>query len=177
MPDVASLCRFAAESAMSSALGASALGTLFTVSGPAAPIVLPIFAAVVLARWVYDVYKQSRDVLRRLMAYIVDLILFVQLLFSVVAINNRPISRRLIKIVFAAYNDSIAKTQVHSDIREHVARAGVFSGNRDSTLNKIIELIKQHHEGTDEMIRQKDQILAFEYPEMDEQWDVPTSTR
>jgi hypothetical protein len=111
------------------------------------------------------------------MAYIVDLILFVQLLFSVVAINNPPISRRLIKITFAAYNDSIAKTQVHSKIREHVANAGVFSGNRDSTLNKIIELIRQHHEDSLEMIRLKAQILAFEYPEMDEQWDTHTTAR
>ena len=29
------------------------------LSGPAAPIVIPIAAAVVLAKWGYDVYKQS----------------------------------------------------------------------------------------------------------------------
>jgi len=160
------------------AIGASALGTLFSISGPAAPIVLPIFATFVVAKWVYDVYRQSHDILQRLMAYIVDLILVVQLLFSVVASNNLPISRRLIKVTFAAYNDSIAKTQVHTKIREHVSKAGIFNpGNRDSALNKIVELIKHHHEGTAEMIQSKQQILAFEFPEVDEQWDVSGSDR
>jgi hypothetical protein len=169
--------RDAADPNKGIALGASALGTLFSVSGPAAPIVLPIFATFILAKWVYDVYTQSRDVLQRLMAYIVDLILFVQLLFSVAASSNLPISCRLIKTTFAAYNDSIAKTQVHSKIREHVANAGIFNRDRDSALNKIVELIKQHHEGCAEMIQMKDQILAFEFPEKDEQWDVSTSAR
>ena len=41
---------------VSSAIGNSTLGTLFAISGPAAPIVLPIFMTFVLAKWVYDVY-------------------------------------------------------------------------------------------------------------------------
>jgi hypothetical protein len=58
--DVASSSSIYAESGMFPVpFGASALGTLFTVSGPAAPIVLPIFATFVLAKWVYDVYNQS----------------------------------------------------------------------------------------------------------------------
>jgi len=159
-------------------VGVSTLGTLFALSGPAAPIVLPIFATFVVAKWVYDVYKQSRDILQRLMAYIIDLILVVQLLFSVVASDNLTISRRLIKITFAAYNDSIAKTQVHTKIREHVTKAGILNPrNRDSALNKIVELIKHHHEGTSEMIQLKQQILAFEFPEGDEQWDVSISAQ
>jgi len=68
-----------------------------------------------------------RDVLQRLMAYIVNLILVLQLLFLVVTSNNLPISRRLIKVTFAAYHNSVAKSQVHTKIREHVKRTGLFS--------------------------------------------------
>jgi hypothetical protein len=38
---------------------ASIAGTVGALAGPAAPIVLPIAASLVLAKWVYDVYQQS----------------------------------------------------------------------------------------------------------------------
>jgi hypothetical protein len=34
-------------------------GIVAALAGPAAPIVLPIAASFVLAKWVYDVYRQS----------------------------------------------------------------------------------------------------------------------
>jgi hypothetical protein len=112
------------------------------------------------------------------MAYIVDLILVVQLLFLVVTSNNLPISRRLIKVTFAAYHDSVAKLQVHTKIREHVTRTGLLSrGDRDSALKKIIELIRRYHDRSAEMVQLKAQILGFEFPAQDEQWDVSMSDR
>lgn len=41
-----------------STVGAVA-GILAVLAGPAAPIVLPIVASVVIAKWAYDVYKLS----------------------------------------------------------------------------------------------------------------------
>lgn len=34
-------------------------GIVSALAGPAAPIVVPIASCLVLAKWVYDVYKQS----------------------------------------------------------------------------------------------------------------------
>ena len=34
-------------------------GIVSTLSGPAAPIVIPVADCFVLAKWVYDVYQQS----------------------------------------------------------------------------------------------------------------------
>ena len=62
-------------------------------------------------------------------------------------------------------------------IREHVTKAGVFNRrDRDSiALNKIVDLIKLHHEDSAGMIQLKTQIVAFEFPENDEQWGVSTN--
>ena len=68
------------------------------------------------------------------------------------------------------------KMQVHTKIWEHATKTGIFNPrNHDSVLNKIVKLIKHHHEGTLEMIQLKQQILAFEFPEGDKQWDVSIS--
>lgn len=42
-----------------SVAGASMVSGLFSISGAAAPIVLPIAATMVFAKWVYDVYQQT----------------------------------------------------------------------------------------------------------------------
>ena len=34
-------------------------GIISAVSGPAAPIVIPIAAALVAAKWIYDVYQET----------------------------------------------------------------------------------------------------------------------
>jgi len=100
------------------------------------------------------------------------------LLFLVVTSNNLPISRCLIKVTFAAYHDSVAKPQVSAKIREHVTRTRLFSrGDRDSALNKIIELIRRYHDRSAVMVQLKAQILQFEFSEQNEQWDVCMSNR
>jgi hypothetical protein len=114
------------------------------------------------------------------MGYIVDLIMVVQLLFSVVASNQLPITRRLINITIKAYNDSIVKAQVHIDIQDHVNKAGVFNHAKDVTFSKIVDLIESHDGNTSqmlglmgktlEMLREKNESLGD-----DDEWDIPMS--
>jgi len=56
-------------------------GIVSALAGPAAPIVVPLAAGAVLAVWLYAVYQQSHETLRRLLAYIVDLTIVLQHLF------------------------------------------------------------------------------------------------
>ncbi|KAG5220767.1 G domain-containing protein [Salix suchowensis] len=114
------------------------------LSGPAAPIVIPIVATVVFAKWVYDVYKQSAPVLRCLMGYIVDLTIIMQILFMLTRGDPRPVSNRMIKLATKTYAESPAKVQIHNQIQDYVERNDVFKRmHRDGVLAKIVDLIEK----------------------------------
>ncbi|KAG1735752.1 uncharacterized protein EDB91DRAFT_552075 [Suillus paluster] len=87
------------------------------LAGPAAPIVVPIAAGVVLAIWVYDVYQVSRVVLQRVMSYIVDLTLVLQTLYLVS--ESQEVSRRAIKLAVRSYIESPISGEVHTRIQEY----------------------------------------------------------
>ncbi|CCM01007.1 uncharacterized protein FIBRA_03055 [Fibroporia radiculosa] len=116
----------------------AAVGAL---AGPAAPIVVPIAAGLVLVAWVYTVYEQSRVVQQRFMAYIVDLTHIMEMLLIITADNShKPLNRRAIKLAFTSYSESSTRAQVHAEIEN-------FEGNRvlhgrDDTLEKIESLIQ-----------------------------------
>ncbi|EDR09845.1 uncharacterized protein LACBIDRAFT_325701 [Laccaria bicolor S238N-H82] len=150
----------------------------------AAPIVVPIVATFVLVKWVYDVYEQSyvflamqcqntkREKLRalmlqRLMAYIVDFTIIMQVIFGLVVNARLRLSRRLIKLVLNTYNISEEKRTVHKEIKEHVKLAGRF--DRDAALAKIIQLIKEYQMKPENM--EELQAKRFENND-DEDWGV-----
>ena len=105
------------------------------------------------------------------MAYIVDLTLIMQNLFWLAVIDRRPISRRLIKLAFKAYEESSEKTQVHADISEYVRQAGVIDrANRDSVLDKIVELIGRNRIESAEMRLLNGRIGEIDFSGDDEPW-------
>ncbi|KAF7419488.1 hypothetical protein PC9H_002079 [Pleurotus ostreatus] len=119
-------------------------GIIGGLSGPAAPIVIPIVATVVFAKWVYDVYKQSAPVLRCLMGYIVDLTIIMQILFMLTRGDPRPVSNRMIKLATKTYAESPAKIHIHNQIQDYVERNDVFKRmHRDGVLAKIVDLIEK----------------------------------
>jgi len=162
-------------------VGLSMVGTIAGVvsglSGPAAPIVIPIAGCFVLAKWAYDVYRKSHSTLRRLMAYIIDLTLIMQNLFWLMTIYHVPVSRRLIKFASVAYKESEAKGEVHFEVDKYVQGANIIDRvQRDGAIGQIIELINRHRVDTAEMFKLKGAIGAFDVSgKGDEPWDVQTN--
>lgn len=81
------------------------------------------------------------------MAYIIDLTLVMQIIFCLVE-GKHPTSRRLIKAAVGAYLESNFKDDVRNQIADHVKQTKiskiVSSGGQDTTLEKIIEIIKSY---------------------------------
>lgn len=122
-----------------STVGAIA-GIVSVLAGPAAPIVVPIVAGVVIAKWVYDVYKLSGVVLQRFIAYIVDLTLVLQTLYLVS--DGQELSRRVIKLAVASYYASPTSGEVHNRIQGYDRKMTLLERADRDTLDKIIELME-----------------------------------
>ncbi|KAF7973926.1 hypothetical protein HWV62_13986 [Athelia sp. TMB] len=131
-----------ANKALVAGMGA-AIG--FIGSGPAAPVLIPAAVVLVLAKWGYDVYQQIPDIIMRLMAYVVNLILVVQLLFLVLADRRCELTSSLIKTVVALYRDSHVKSEIHAKIKVY-ANGGLFSKGRDQTFENVSSLIKEYYD-------------------------------
>ncbi|KAG0691976.1 hypothetical protein DFH29DRAFT_609368 [Suillus ampliporus] len=121
---------------------ASIAGIMSALAGPAAPIVVPIAAGVVLAVWAHDVYKLSRVVLQRFMSYIVDLTLVLQTLYLVS--ENRELSRRVVKLAVASYHRSPISGDVHRDIQEYEAQLKALDRADRDILDKTTKLMQSH---------------------------------
>ncbi|EDR01051.1 uncharacterized protein LACBIDRAFT_312614 [Laccaria bicolor S238N-H82] len=147
----------------------SLLGGLTALIGgltsPAAPIVIPIVASLLLAKWIFNVALM----LQCLMAYIVDFIIIMQIIFGLLVNAHLRLSRRLIKLVFKAYSISVERSKVHKEIKEHVKLAGCF--DRDAALAKIIQLIKEYQMKPESMEELQSAVKAFENNE-DKDWGV-----
>ena len=106
------------------------------------------------------------------MAYIVDLTLVMQNIFWLVAIRRVPVSRRIVKLSFKSYKESILMSDVHEEIKKHVEGQKVLDQlRRDSTLSKIIELLNGNRVNTTEMFELKTDIGNVEFlGEDDESW-------
>ncbi|KAG1873163.1 hypothetical protein F4604DRAFT_1582665, partial [Suillus subluteus] len=103
-------------------IGLSMVGTIAGImsalTGPAAPIVVPITASAVLAVWVHDIYRHfNHAVLQRFMSYIIHLTLVLQTLYLVS--ESQELTCRAIKLVVASYLDSQMCREVHTRIQEY----------------------------------------------------------
>ena len=107
--------------------------------------------------------------LQRLMAYIVDLTIIMQVIFGLVVHARLHLSRRLIKLAFKTYSNSEERRKVHKAIKDHVERAGLL--NRDAALAKIIELIKEYQMKPESMEGLQSAVKSFENDEA-EDWGL-----
>ncbi|KAG2361097.1 hypothetical protein BDR07DRAFT_1410633 [Suillus spraguei] len=155
------------------AFGLSIVGTmtsiLSTLATPAAPIVVPIVAGIVIANWVREVYQRSRAALQRLMKYIMDLTLVLQIL--VLMSENQELSRRAIKLAVKSYHDSPKSGEVHNQIQEYDQQLNfVERANRDS-LDKLVELLQSYNISAEEMVDLRGKLPAMDLLP-DEPWDA-----
>ena len=108
-------------------------------------------------------------ILQRLMAYIVDFTIIMQVIFGLVVRSCLHVSRRLIKLVFKAYSLSEEKSKVHKEIKKHVKVAGRF--DRDAALAKITQLLREYQMNPESMDKLQSTVKMFENND-DEDWGV-----
>ncbi|KAG1722125.1 hypothetical protein EDB19DRAFT_469910 [Suillus lakei] len=153
--------------------GLSIVGAIATIvsalSGPAAPIVVPIAAGVVIASWVHMAYQHSPVALQRFMKYIVDLTLVLQTLYLVS--ENQQLSRRAIKLVVKSYHDSPTSGDVHNRIREYDRQLTILEcADRDS-LDQLVKLLQSYNISAEEMSDLRGRFPAVDLS-LNEPWDT-----
>ncbi|KAG8217987.1 hypothetical protein J3R82DRAFT_6160 [Butyriboletus roseoflavus] len=125
---------------------ASVAGT----AGTALPIVVPVAGIAVLGKLAHDLYKASQDVVRQLMAYIVDLTCVMQIVFLLASTRNGVVDVQVVGIAMEAY-ERVHRRDVHADISDFSVHLAVTPGKRDLVLDKIKELIRGYSIGDDQL--------------------------
>jgi predicted GTPase len=138
---------------------------LTSVDGSLLPIAVAIGAGVVLVRWAYDMYQQTKLTLQRIMTYIVDLTCVMQTLFLLAPIAG-SISPRVIKIAVKAYEEA-GKGNVHSAIHSYVT---VTRSGGDDALEEIVRLINDNSIKAEDVQDLRAQIKVPVDSKEDEGW-------
>ena len=137
---------------------ATTAGNVASTTHPIAVfITVPIIVAIVLAKWVYDVYnatcvyflhflkysklkvlKYRPTIVCCFMAYIVDLVIIMHRVFH----KGQPASMSMVKEVVENFKKETCN-QVHLEVRSFMARHETFGAvtKKDKVLNKMKELI------------------------------------
>jgi len=178
---------FNVRSAFGLSIVGAIAGIVSALSGPAAPIVVPIAAGVVIASWVYEVYQQSyvlirilhrknndrsllsRPALQRFMKYIIDLTLVLQTLYLVS--ENQELSRRAIKLAVKSYHDSPTSGEVHTRIQEYGKQMNFLERADRDSLDQFIKLLQSYNIGAEEMSDLRGKLPAVDLSS-DEPWDA-----
>lgn len=105
----------------------------------------------------------SQDVVRQLMAYIVDLTCVMQIIFLLASTGNGVVNVQAIAIAMEAY-EVAHKSEVHADINSFSVSLAVAPGKRDHVLDKIKELITSHRVGEQELPALRRQLQTFSSP-------------
>lgn len=138
---------------------AGAAGAIFALgvgsANPAGFIVGPIVAGAVFAKWVYDIYSATPGVLRCFMAYIVDLIIIMQMIF--VISEARPdgvVKPEEVEDVLNRFKANQCD-DVHQEIRRFIRKTGVLKAvtSKDIIFEKIVNLIDHHRLRADDSTR------------------------
>ncbi|KIN95213.1 hypothetical protein M404DRAFT_1007699 [Pisolithus tinctorius Marx 270] len=104
----------------------------------ALPVILPFKAGLSLVQWVYETYQRLPDVHRKFMAYIVDLVHILEILFALTANKNEiKLTRGAISLAFNAYYPSAIQRDAHQNIK---TRDYKIPG-RDAVLEEIVSLL------------------------------------
>ncbi|KZT20581.1 hypothetical protein NEOLEDRAFT_1182434 [Neolentinus lepideus HHB14362 ss-1] len=99
---------------------------------PLAFVTIPITAAMVLAKWGYDVYQEIPAILKCFMAYIIDLTIVMQKLFP----KSLPSSNKSL---------TTADVDAALEIKEFVDQRATWKAvKKDPVLEKIVELIDKY---------------------------------
>lgn len=107
------------------------------------------------------------------MTYIIDLTMVTQTIFWIVGSNPRPITRRLIKLAFRAYNESSERNRLHVEI-DNYCKEGHKGPN--TTFDKILNLIEGSTIKSEEMLTSKQKLeLDGLWVKDDEAWDTLSS--
>ncbi|KAI5984646.1 hypothetical protein EDD15DRAFT_2533121 [Pisolithus albus] len=104
-----------------------------------APLILPFEAGLGLVQWARQTYHQLPDVHRKFMAYIVDLVHVLEILFSLTANNDgKKLTRGAVSSAFNTYYDSEMRYNVHRRIKGFDYKIP----GRDTVLDEIISLVR-----------------------------------
>ncbi|KAG2746346.1 hypothetical protein P692DRAFT_20836147 [Suillus brevipes Sb2] len=161
-----------ADASKNFAFGLSIVGTIGTIlstMGPAAPIVVPIVASVVIAKWVHEVYQRSRAALQRLMKYIIDLTLVLQTLALVA--GNQELSRKAIKLAVKSYHDSPMSRDVHNRVQEYDRQLTFLERADRDSLDQLVKLLQSYKISAEEMTVLRGSLPAVDLLS-DEPWDT-----
>ncbi|KAG8878243.1 hypothetical protein FRB98_006309 [Tulasnella sp. 332] len=135
----------------------TATGLAGGLSGPAAPVVIPIAASVALGYYLYTVYKRTPPVIRVLMGYIINLTTILEGLFnllnseapSTAGAQPQILSSAMITRTIENYNDfkrSEDGWRCHSEIRNFVRDShNIFSSDyRPNVSRELIRLMQAY---------------------------------
>jgi len=130
----------------------SIAGVVGAVAHPAAPITVPIAAAVLFGLWMHATYQKTPNVLRCMVGYIVDTTIVMESLFWLVQAHGEVAKGRypdlttdLIETAVKAFVESEIRMTIHREIREFADGAGVFDRlDSDVTLDRIIALLDKY---------------------------------
>ncbi|KAI6113476.1 hypothetical protein EDD16DRAFT_1137905 [Pisolithus croceorrhizus] len=133
---------------------------------PLLPIILPFAAGLVLAQWAYETYERMNNVHQRFMAYIVDLIHVLEILFTLTANHGgEELKRRAIKLAFKAYHDSEMRRNAHAQIKG----LDYEIPGSDAVLDMIVSLVRMSP--TDDVdLTTAIKNIPKEELELDEEW-------
>ncbi|KAI6113482.1 hypothetical protein EDD16DRAFT_1138069 [Pisolithus croceorrhizus] len=137
------------------------------------PIILPFAAGLALAQWAYETYQRVNNVHQKFMAYIVDLIHVLEILFTLTSNDSeKKLTRRAIKLAFNAYHGSDVMRNAHVQIKDFDYKVP----GRDAVLEKIVSLVTVSRIDDDALIRTVGRIPR-EQLEQDEEWHINASGR
>ncbi|KIK17555.1 hypothetical protein PISMIDRAFT_222223 [Pisolithus microcarpus 441] len=139
-----------------------------------APLILPFEAGLGLVHWARQTYHKLPDVHRKFMAYIVDLVHVLEILFSLTASNSgKKLTRGAVSSAFNAYYDSEMRYNVHRQIKSFDYKIP----GRDTVLEEIISLVGMSPID-DNDISSAFQRIPLESLEKDDEWfTIPSSQK
>ncbi|KAG6371919.1 hypothetical protein JVT61DRAFT_8928 [Boletus reticuloceps] len=138
---------------------ASVAGT----GGAALPIIVPVAGAAILVKLAHNIYRTSQDIVKQLMAYIVDLTCVMQIIFLLASVRNGIVDVDVIAMAMRAY-EATNRADVHTAINNFKVNLVVAPGKRDHVLDRIKELIRSHSVGDEEISNLRKQLQTSSVP-------------
>ncbi|KAG1840871.1 hypothetical protein C8R48DRAFT_739820 [Suillus tomentosus] len=147
-----------ANTANTRASGSSGVGTILGILASAlpGPIVIPIVAGVVLAKWYCDVRNKIHPVFRLFMSYIVHLTVVLHTLRFVS--ERQELTRRVIKLAVSSYLGSPMYEKVLTWIQDYDRQLTTMEFMDLDSLDNIIEIIQCYSIDAAEMSELREKI-------------------
>ena len=102
--------------------------------------------------------SSSQDVVRRLMAYIIDLTCVMQIIFLLTAVRpSSEVTDEVVCIAMKAYEEA-ERSDVHADIKDFDVGLAFARERQDAILDKIKELIFKYRVSDDQVAELRRQL-------------------